>query len=95
MCHSADGNKVEIGEHKFDKYVLLDDVTDNRIGLGTDEFFIDQKFVITVSIFLNTCSHYWQFGFPKSLIIIEIAFQFFTGVTTCFLLLADLREKEN
>lgn len=46
MC--VDGRVVDVGGRKWSICVLLDDVAENRIGIGMDEFFIDQKFVLTV-----------------------------------------------
>lgn len=40
---------MEIGGRKWNVCVLMENVADNQIGFGKDEFFIDQKFVLTVS----------------------------------------------
>lgn len=48
MC--SDSGVVDIGGKKRNISVLLDDMSTNRIGLGNGEFFIDQKFVLTVSV---------------------------------------------
>lgn len=40
---------MEIGGTTWNICVLIDDIADNQIGFGKDEFFINQKFVLTVT----------------------------------------------